>query len=162
MLTASGTIHHVNGTVTSFLIDPQKKSWTQWGGTTMELGAARDYVHAMSVGLAEHSNYFAADAPVPAPAEEDEADAPAQPAAAQDEAQPAPEQEAPEAPTLDFPAEDAYEYDDDEPSSAYVTFADLAADYAREKYGKSTGELPEETLAEIDRKSTRLNSSHWE
>ena len=158
MLTVEGIIHHENGTKTSYLISPADQSWTQWGGTKAELGNARDYVHAMTLGLAEHSDYFTADAPLPAVPAAAPADTPAAPTEAADAPVTAPPLVIPadeEAPVegqvvLDaLPAAADDEQPEHDPDAVYQSFPELANVYALERYSRSTGELTKGELKAV-------------
>lgn len=66
-VTISGKIT-IDGVETEFEFDASNGSWSQWGGTTEELGARVEYLDAMEQGLSEHSDYYGQP--------EDEEDAP--------------------------------------------------------------------------------------
>ena len=51
-----GTIT-IDGVATAFLFVPDG-GYTQWGGTTEQLGNALEYVTAMEEGLSQNSDYF--------------------------------------------------------------------------------------------------------
>lgn len=143
MLTIEGSIHHDNGQTTSFLIAPGDASWQQWGGTKQELGAGRDYVHAMTVGLAENSDYFrqeAADAP-----ETDETPEMAQ--------APTDGSDSPAADSAAAPVEGVVL--DEEPAT-YKTFGELALWYSMKNHGKGTAELDKPELKAVKKAVKRM------
>lgn len=48
----------INGVESDFTFHSEIGSWSQWGGTTEELGARVEYLDAMERGLIEHSDYY--------------------------------------------------------------------------------------------------------
>lgn len=56
-VTISGKIN-INGVETEFEFDASNGSWSQWGGTTEELGERVEYLEAMERGLSEDTDYY--------------------------------------------------------------------------------------------------------
>lgn len=71
--TIKGSIE-IDGVTTEFVFHAEYGSWSQWGGTTEELGERVEYLEAMERGLAEDTDYFRQDEQNDTDDEEDEED----------------------------------------------------------------------------------------